>query len=283
MKLSSFIPVLLQLTVASAATTKVIRKRSVESTSARSLSSAFDKQQEYLAKLPKLLADNGDAVAAAKNGSRSNVSEQCFTDTFTNFGEIGLSEEELSEEGDCTAEGSFIKCDFSSLGLPACTEAGGIIVRDALNFCEENFIASGVPFCVAPSCDESVTYSDLMVDFGLPLIYELFGGEEVFMMTLEEYITISGYGTCDAGTSSSKAPKSSKMPKSSKSPSTPSSKAPKASKSPKATSAPSSKAPKASTKAPKSTKSPGAAASSSATASMSAASVAAGALVWFSL
>ncbi|GFH55843.1 predicted protein [Chaetoceros tenuissimus] len=44
----------------------------------------------------------------------------------------------------------------------------------------------------------------------------------------------------------------------------------------KATSAPSSKT-------PKSTKSPGAAASSSATASMSAASVAAGALVWFSL
>ncbi|GFH44190.1 host cell surface-exposed lipoprotein [Chaetoceros tenuissimus] len=88
---------------------------------------------------------------------------------------------------------------------------------------------------------------------------------------------------------SSKAPKSSKAPssKAPKSSKAPSSKAPKATKSPK-TAAPSSKAPK-STKSPGSTKSPkgstpaGATTSSSATASMSAATVAAGALVWFTL
>ena len=310
MKLSSHVAFLLQLTAVSGATTKVLRK-SVEST--RSLSSSFNKQQEYLAKLPATLAENGNAVAAARHGS--DVSVQCFTDTITDYDFEYDFDESVTDDLDCAAEGSSISCDFSSIGLSACTEAGGTIVRETLNYCEENFIATNYPTCVAPSCDNDVTYSEIMIDFALPITYALAEGEEVFMMpaTLEEYIYISGFGgACPSAPKSSKSP-SSKAPKSSKSPSSkapkssksPSSKAPKApsskapkstkapettkapksTKTPKATSAPSSKAPKASTKSPKSTQAPGSAASSSgsATASMSAASVAAGALVWFSL
>ena len=186
MKLSSHIAFLLQLTAASAATTKVLRK-SVEST--RSLSSSFNKQQESLAKLPAALAENGNAVAAARHGS--DVSVQCFTDTVTDY---DFDEYVTDDPPDCAAEGSYISCDYSSIGLSPCTEAGGKIVRETLNYCEENFIATNYPTCVAPSCDDDVTYSEIMIDFALPVTYALFGGEETFMMTLEEFISISGFG-----------------------------------------------------------------------------------------
>ncbi|GFH55842.1 predicted protein [Chaetoceros tenuissimus] len=213
-----------------------------------------NKLKEYSTKLQASLAKIGDGVAAARDGS--NVSVQCFTGTLTNYD--FMIDLENTEAAFC----SLTSCDYSSIGLPACVEAGGSIVRDTVNVCEEGFTLHNVPFCISSSCDEGITYANIILDFFVPVMNTM--STEVSMEEM-----MSAFGTCEMNSSpksskspSSKQPKSSVQPKSSKTPkstkgpessssgTTSSTKAPKSTKSPESTKSPSSKSPK-STKAPK--------------------------------
>lgn len=289
MKTTPLIAFLLQFTIASAATTKVLRKRNAVTT--RSL--GVDKLKEYSAKLAASPAENVDSVALARHGSP--VSVQCFTDTTNQFADLEFEIEPSS----CNDEDGITTCDYSYTAFDECTQAGGVVVRDTINYCGQGLIWKDFPFCIAKSCDDDVTYGEIVVDFLLPITFSLFGVEGVVDgTTLEEAILASGFGTCPA-TPSTKEPKSSrapsnKMPKSSKNPSSrapksskfPSSKEPKSSKAPESTKSPSTKEPK-STKAPKSTstKSPkgtiAAAISSGSTMETTAAATAAAAVLTF--
>ncbi|GFH55894.1 predicted protein [Chaetoceros tenuissimus] len=280
MKSTFLIAFLLQLTSASAATTKVLQKRSEEKgtrslsdfnqhRSLVSLGQRISKQKEFDAIAKNLITANDYVPPATRNGSDSSY--QCFFDTVAFYlNDYPMDFDDYYEVifTHCDDEWN---CDFSTVEVPGCEENGGVVERVTLTFCPDEyfpFTSTHVnrPYCVAPSCGGE-NFRDIFLEYYAPLVYYVGLGDSPsydYFGTYWDFLNFNGFATCPA-TPSSKAPKSSKspsskQPKSSRVPSSkmpksskvPSSKAPKSSKSP---STPSSKAPKA-TKSPKATAAP---------------------------